>query len=35
MTVWLECPNCGGKVGIPDAAPTDMTCPMNQKKGRS
>ena len=28
MTVWVECPNCGGKVGIPDAAPTDMPCPM-------
>ena len=27
MTVWVECPNCGGKVGIPDAAPTDIPCP--------
>jgi len=25
--VWVECPNCGGKVGIPDAAPTDIPCP--------
>ncbi len=28
MTVWVECPNCGGKVEIPDAAPSDFTCPM-------
>ncbi len=28
MTVWVECPNCGGKVEIPDKAPSDFTCPM-------
>ena len=28
MTVWVECPNCGGKVEIPDAAPSDFPCPM-------
>jgi len=28
MTVWVECPNCGGKVEIPDEAPSDFTCPM-------
>jgi len=28
MTVWVSCPNCGGKVEIPDAAPSDFRCPM-------
>ncbi len=28
MNVWVECPNCGGKVEIPDEAPSDFTCPM-------
>ena len=28
MTVWVECPNCGGLVEIPDAAPSDFPCPM-------